>query len=213
MFMIENIMQDNSEICTESKKVLRPGFHGSCLMWFFVCFLESVSIKICHLPNLAVLTIKIRRSHDHLTFMMGFSIHGKIIFTRKQSETSRVVMWFLVCFPFVSVSRVCLLPAAFCVAITKSNLRWGNPIRPVYTGILFAILRLLRTTVKSHPKLELLLYIITLLTHLPLGKMAAISQTTFSDAFSWMKSFLFWLKFHWSLFPRVQLKITQHWFR
>ena len=33
------------------------------------------------------------------------------------------------------------------------------------------------------------------LTHLPLGKMAAISQTIFSDAFSWMKSFVFWLKF------------------
>ena len=36
--------------------------------------------------------------------------------------------------------------------------------------------------------------------------MAAISQTIFSDAFSWMKSFVFWSKFHW-----VQLTITQHW--
>ena len=51
------------------------------------------------------------------------------------------------------------------------------------------------------------------LTHLPLDKMAAISQTIFSDAFSWMKSFLFWLKFHWSLFLRVQLTVIQHWFR
>ena len=38
------------------------------------------------------------------------------------------------------------------------------------------------------------------LTHPPLDKMAAISQRIFSDAFSWMKSFAFWLKFHWSLF-------------
>ena len=45
------------------------------------------------------------------------------------------------------------------------------------------------------------------LTHFPLYKMAAISQTTFSDAFSWMKSFVFWLRFHWSLFLRVQLTI------
>ena len=51
------------------------------------------------------------------------------------------------------------------------------------------------------------------LTHPPLDKMAAISQTIFSDAFSWIKSFVFWLKFHWSLFLRVQLKVTQHWFR
>ena len=35
--------------------------------------------------------------------------------------------------------------------------------------------------------------------------MSAISQTTFSNAFSWMKSFVFWLKFYWSLFLRVQL--------
>ena len=35
----------------------------------------------------------------------------------------------------------------------------------------------------------------------------------FLDAFSWMKSILFWLKFHRSLFPRVQLTMTQHWFR
>ena len=37
------------------------------------------------------------------------------------------------------------------------------------------------------------------LPNLSPGKMAAISQTIFSDAFSWMKSFVFWLKFHWGL--------------
>ena len=44
-------------------------------------------------------------------------------------------------------------------------------------------------------------------------QMDAISQTTFSNAFSWMKMFEFRLKFHWSLFPGVQLTIFQHWFR
>ena len=39
-----------------------------------------------------------------------------------------------------------------------------------------------------------------LLTHLPLGKMATIWQTTFPSAFSWMKILVFWFKFHWSLF-------------
>ena len=51
------------------------------------------------------------------------------------------------------------------------------------------------------------------LTPLPLDKMATILQTIFSDAFSWMKNVVFWLKFHWSLFLRVQLTITQHWVR
>ena len=55
--------------------------------------------------------------------------------------------------------------------------------------------------------------IITHLTHWGREKMAAISQTTFSNAFSWMKMDEFRLKFHWSLFLRCQLTIFQHWFR
>ena len=35
------------------------------------------------------------------------------------------------------------------------------------------------------------------LSHLSLNNMAAISQKIFSDAFSWMKSFVFWLKRYW----------------
>ena len=52
-----------------------------------------------------------------------------------------------------------------------------------------------------------------LLTHWGRDKMAAISQTTHSNAFSWTKMLEFRLKFHWSLFPRDQLTIFQHWFR
>ena len=51
------------------------------------------------------------------------------------------------------------------------------------------------------------------LIHLHQDKMTTISQMIYSDAFSWMTSFVFWLKFHWSLFLRVQLTITQHWVR
>ena len=51
------------------------------------------------------------------------------------------------------------------------------------------------------------------LTHWGPRQMDAISQTTFSNAFSWMKLFESQLKFHWSLFPRVQLTIFQQWFR
>ena len=51
------------------------------------------------------------------------------------------------------------------------------------------------------------------LTHWGRDKMATVSQTTLSNAFSWMKMLEFRLKFHWSLFLRVQLTIFQHWFR
>ena len=43
------------------------------------------------------------------------------------------------------------------------------------------------------------------LTHWGWEEMAAIFQTTFSNACSWMKMYEYRLKFHWSLFPRVQL--------
>ena len=46
------------------------------------------------------------------------------------------------------------------------------------------------------------------LTHWGRDKMAAISQTTLSIAFSWLKMLEFRLNFHWSLFLRVQLT---HW--
>ena len=52
-----------------------------------------------------------------------------------------------------------------------------------------------------------------ILTHWGRDKMAAVFQTTFSNAFSWMKMYEYWLKFHWSLFLRVQLTISHHWFR
>ena len=39
------------------------------------------------------------------------------------------------------------------------------------------------------------------------------TQTTFSNAFSWMKLYGFRFNFNWSLFLRVQLTLFQHWFR
>ena len=51
------------------------------------------------------------------------------------------------------------------------------------------------------------------LTHWGRDKMDAISQTTCSSAFSWMKMSEFRLKSHWRLFLRVELTIIQHCFR
>ena len=46
-----------------------------------------------------------------------------------------------------------------------------------------------------------------ILTHWGQSKMTAVFQTTFSNAFSWMKIVPFWWKFHWNLLPMVQSKI------
>ena len=56
-------------------------------------------------------------------------------------------------------------------------------------------------------------WILKELTHWGRDKMAAISQTTFTNAFSWMKMYEFYLWFHWSLFLRFELTIFQHWLR
>ena len=51
---------------------------------------------------------------------------------------------------------------------------------------------------------------LVILTHWGWDKMAAVSQTTLSNAFSWMIMLEFRLRFHWNLFLRVQLTIIQH---
>ena len=58
-----------------------------------------------------------------------------------------------------------------------------------------------------------LCYLRTELAQWGRDKMAAISQTTLSNAFSCMQVLEFRLKFHWSFFLRVKSTILQHWFR
>ena len=50
-------------------------------------------------------------------------------------------------------------------------------------------------------------------THWGRDQMDDISQTTFSNAFSWMKMSEFRLKFCWSLYLMVKSTIPQHWLR
>ena len=43
--------------------------------------------------------------------------------------------------------------------------------------------------------------------------MAVILLTTFSNTFSWLKMIAFWFKFHWNLFPIIQLTTSHRGFR
>ena len=49
------------------------------------------------------------------------------------------------------------------------------------------------------------------LIHKGQDKLAPIFGTTFSNAFYWIKPYQYRIMFHWSLFPRVQSIIFQHW--
>ena len=51
------------------------------------------------------------------------------------------------------------------------------------------------------------------ITHIGRDNLVAISQTTYSNAFSWTEMCEFRWQFHWSLYMRVQFTIFQHWFR
>ena len=55
--------------------------------------------------------------------------------------------------------------------------------------------------------------VLIMVTHWSWDKMDTILRMAFSNAFYWMKVFLFWFEFHWHLFPTVQLTVNQHWFR
>ena len=93
------------------------------------------------------------------------------------------------------------------------NLKWNSNIFIQENAIQNVVCKM--WAILSRPQCVNILTMasISKLTHWGRDKMDAISQTTFSSAFSWMKMFEFRLKFHWSLFLRVQLTIFQHWFR
>ena len=97
----------------------------------------------------------------------------------------------------------------WCICVCVNMFWWVNPFKPVFWWIFFKLV-----DKQDHGSSASLMMCKTdLVTHLTLDKIAAISQTTFSDAFSWMRSFVFGFDSHWRLSLRVQLAIHQHWFR
>ena len=75
---------------------------------------------------------------------------------------------------------------------------------------MFSFNKIISRVMSFSPRSDFRMWIIAFLTQLGRDKMDAISQTTFSCAFSSMKIAVFWLNFHWNMFARVQLTIIQH---
>ena len=97
---------------------------------------------------------------------------------------------------------------AFCLGLnvlTKSTSKLGH-------GSLIASHRFTCMKPLIHTPTPSLTWSISVRTLRP-RQMAAGFQTTFSNRFRWMKMYEFRLKFHWSLFLRVQLTIFHDWFR
>ena len=92
------------------------------------------------------------------------------------------------------------IPAVWIVSAIRREITWST----IYCSI---------GVIWYWPILPIPFRITSPLTHWGWDKIDATFQTTFSNAFSWMKIYEFWLSFHWSLSIRVQLTIFQHWFR
>ena len=138
----------------------------------------------CGFQNRSIL----KQITPELMYWSWHSKRDKIVYIFKYNSQLQISCNFI-----IEKSRIVQITIILQLANEEKNrgsaslaLLWGNSISELMTG---------------------------LINHLTLDKMATISQTVFSAAFSWMKRFVFWLKFHWSLFPRIQLITTQHCFR
>ena len=122
-------------------------------------------------------------------------------------ENTDCIITALHCLAYFQWNYIGLNSAVPCCCCCWVNYRWGNGMVPSDNTLWPEpmLTQVLEHHMKSPRANEL--------TNWGRDKMAAISQTTFSNAFSSMKMFEFRLKFHWSLFPRVQWTIFQHWFR
>ena len=95
-------------------------------------------------------------------------------------------------------------------ALIGSNQRWRVNDSPYYRELAGHKPRISPDRLTGYTGTHFIDKHCTPLIHWGQDKMAAISQTTFSSAFSKVKLFDLRLKFHWSLFPRIQLTLSPH---
>ena len=131
--------------------------------------------------------------------MLTLGVFLKTFFDRQQ-----LYKW---CFSFVNqieISREYFAHGLSQWETTLGHLAVVKPILKIITGFREFMWHLCGTQYipNLHP-----------LTHWGRDKMADIFQRTFSNAFSWMNMYELRFRFLWSLFPRVQLTISKHWFR
>ena len=149
-------------------------------------------------------------------YLRSDGINGAVMITKNKSITIMILYTIHTDFE----ENLCQLQSTIHV---KSNQSWlwedpGNNTRqpqlrgwPLINHTTETINHLILSHWKSKRNKRPVAYPVS--THWGWDKMADILQTTFSTAFSWMKMFEFRLKFHWSLFLRVQLTKFQHSFR
>ena len=164
--------------------------------------MEAVSIKRCRLTGIVIPILKISRPHDRLILNKGIPIPGKDgLYIESGPRYERV--------DFRTTQTIWCPIYWHGLTLIQSHPWWCENFAE-YNVLNESILvnRPLVWEAEFWHYTDLVLFI-----HWGRDKMDATSQMTLSNAFSWMKMLQFRLKIHWSLFPRVQLTIFQHWFR
>ena len=87
--------------------------------------------------------------------------------------------------------------------IDVTEQKWFKHIMPLFL-LCFVTLCLQTCCICCHI-IDLLIFVIAVLTHWGRDKMADIFQTTFSNAFSCLKMYEFGLKFYWNFFAKVRI--------
>ena len=140
--------------------------------------------------------------HLNFTHKLQYPSHNQL---PKLPQKSVQYLW-----PFNNIWRLVIS-----ITFTPTRILCSNPVRDELRKSSFHHLGLVRVVIVDPLGFVLLQGSCTLqaLTPLPLDKMAAILADDIFNCIFLNGKFEFWLKFHWSLFLRVQLTISKHWFR
>ena len=134
---------------------------------------------------------------NHLYYMVYMQ---PILIKMRELYTYRTLYCFSLCLHMPSYST-------YSTASHQETRYWI----PEYEDMVFALLPLIKPHFVQNGRRNMA--VLRDLTHWDRDKITTIFQTTFSNVFSWIKMYEFRLRFHWSLFLRVQSTIFRHWFR
>ena len=98
-----------------------------------------------------------------------------------------------------SVGQSCFLSVSQCIIVIKLNTKWWLYLSFLHCEWFLGIPRIIQT--------------LTEINSSPPGQNGSHFPANVFKCIFGMKTFVFWSEFHWSLFLRVQLTISQHWFR
>ena len=128
--------------------------------------------------------------------------------------------WMADISPFLLPLCATLLTKCLCcnmssMGVLRSTDHTGVQLRaqPTFSRHIFAKEKRRVNSFSPHNRLVMSAAYEAALTHWVRDKIAAISQTTFYIAFSWMKIYAFRLRFHWGLLLWFKLTVFKHSFR